>query len=182
MPKTRALVPLADGVEEMEAVIIVDVLRRADWLVTTASISGKVVTASRGIRLMPDVDWNEIAVEDFDAFVLPGGARAATAFCEDHRILAAARAYARPPRLLAAICSAPLVLHAAGVLVDRCVTCHPSVAQQLTGVRLRQEPVVVDWNIVTARGAGAAFEFALTLIRLNDGAKNADDIAEAIML
>jgi len=166
----RACVPLTDGVEELEAVSIVDVCRRAGWQVVAAGLRGpEPVAGSRGVRLLPDLPWDAVALDQFEVLALPGGWAGVRTLAADARVLSAVRQAAAAGRWVGAICAAPLVLQAAGVLAGRRATCHPSVRAQLTAARLCDEPVVVDGNLVTSRGPGTAIEFALTLIRLASG-------------
>lgn len=176
---TRALVPLANGVEEMEAVIIIDTLRRAGWDVVSAGIARGLVTASRGVRLAPDADWSAIDPATFDALVIPGGSDGTAVLCRDERVLAAARDFMANGKTIGAICAGPLVLQSAGVLEGRKFTCYPGI-DIAAGTRL-DEKVVVDGNIVTSQGPGTAFDFALTLIGLNDK-ESARKTASAMLL
>ena len=176
----KVLVPMTDGVEEMEAVIIVDVLRRAGWQVTSVGMKPGLITASRGVKLQPDRSWGDITVADFDVLAIPGGKGART-LAADPRVLEAVREFRKAGKWIGAICAAPLVLQAAGVLDGVKATCHPSVASELHVPR-EEERVVVDGRIITSRGPGTAFEFALTLIRLLDGPEAADKVAGPMIL
>lgn len=179
---TRALVPLADGVEEMEAVIVIDVLRRAGWEVCVAGLRPGPVTASRGVRLLPDRAWDEVDPLAFDLIVLPGGAQGAETLRGDERVLAALRAMAERGGITAAVCAAPLVLQEAGLLAGKRATCHPGVASKFTAVPRANDRVAIDGRVVTSQGAGTTFEFALALVGMVDGAAKADEIARAIVL
>lgn len=178
----RVLVPLADGVEEMEAVIVVDMLRRAEWHVLTVGLKPGTVTAARGTRLPPDGVWDKIDPGLFDMLVIPGGARGVAALRGDPRVVAAVRAHAGHGKWTAAVCAGPLVLHDAGILAGRHATCYPGCAAELVGARYVDEPVVVDGNVVTSQGAGTTFAFALTLVALVAGASKAQALARAIVL
>ena len=176
------LVPLASGVEEMEAVIIIDVLRRAKWEVTTAGVDTGVIVASRGVRLVPDKSWDEIRPADFDILMIPGGAGGVDRLKADERVLAAARSFAKADKWIGAVCAGPLVLQAAGLLAGRRVTCHPGVTAQLTATPRLDERVVVDGRLVTSQGPGTSFEFALAMVRLVEGEAKAAAIAKAMVL
>ncbi len=178
----RVLVPLANGVEEMEAVILVDVLRRAEWDVVTASVSGTPVTASRGLRIIPDAAWNAVQAEKFDMLAIPGGAEGVDRLCGHKDVLAAARDFASKGKWLAAICAGPLVLESAGVLRGRMVTCHPAAVPRLRSATRSEERVVVDGRLVTSQGPGTAMEWALTLVRLVDGPVKADLLAQKMIV
>lgn len=179
----RALVPLAEGVEEMEAVIIVDVLRRAGVDVVTAAIASDLhVKASRGVMLVADTHWPEEPLTGFDALALPGGAGGAQRLLADARVLAAVSAFVREERIVAAICAAPLVLQAAGVLKGKRVTSHPSVREKLAEALYTEDRVVTDGNIITSRGPGTAMEFALALVARLIDARAAGAVAGGLVL
>ena len=179
----KALIPLADGVEEMEAVIVIDTLRRAGWDVTAAGIAGTTIRASRGVGLLADVAWADMDANSFEILILPGGLEGTRALCAHDGVQQAIRTFADTGRPLAAICAAPLALQAAGVLKGRHVTCHPTTEKELTQATLvGGQRVVVDGNLVTSRGPGTALEFALTLIREFDDTTKADAIAKAMVI
>ncbi len=177
----RVLVPIADGSEEMEAVITVDVLRRAGWQVTLVGMSPGLVTASRGVMIQPDTAWSAVDPSTFDAIMIPGG-KAAHDLARDERLLAAIRAHHRSGKWIGAVCAAPLVLQAAGILDGIRATCHPSVADQLTRAMHVAERVVVEGRIITSQGPGTTFEFALALVRAIEGEAAARAIAAGMVL
>jgi 4-methyl-5(b-hydroxyethyl)-thiazole monophosphate biosynthesis len=174
----RVLVPLAPGFEELEAVTIVDLLRRAGIEVVTAGLAAGPVRASRGVVLVPDTTLEQVADDAFDMVVLPGGLPGADHLDADprvHRLLkrtAAAGGYA------AAICAAPKVLASAGLLEGRKATGYPGVLDRLSLPRteLLQRPVVTDGRIVTSRGPGTAMDFALALIEHLLGKARRDEV------
>ncbi len=180
----RILVPLVDGVEEMEAVVAIDTLRRAGFAVDVAGLrSGgepALVTASRGVRLLPDCAWPADLPGAYDALVLPGGKGVAQLRAEV-RVVEAVRAFDRAGRWVCAICAAPLVLQDAGVLAGCRAACFPGVSAQLTSAVRVEDPVVVDGRIITSRGAGTSLAFALEIVRQLAGAQVADDVA-AVMV
>jgi 4-methyl-5(b-hydroxyethyl)-thiazole monophosphate biosynthesis len=177
----RALVPLADGVEELEAVAILDVLRRAGWEVTAAGVDEGPVRASRGVRLLADCGWSAGLAERAEAIVIPGGTGGTERLSRHEGVLAAVRRVHGAGGLVAAICAGPLVLQAAGVLAGRRATCHPAVAGRLTAATRRTERVVTDGNIVTSQGAGTAVEFALALVRHAEGPAKAAEVAAGMV-
>ena len=121
----RVLTPLAQGVEEMEAVIVTDTLRRAGWTVVLAGLEAGNITASRDVVLLPDTTWDQIDPQAFDLIVLPGGAGGAKRLRADQRVIHALQLFAQSGKWIAAICAAPSVLHAAGILAGRNATCYP---------------------------------------------------------
>lgn len=179
---TTVLVPLANGTEEMEAVIIIDLLRRAGWKVTTAGVDPGIITAARGVRLVPDVAWDGINPQEFDLLMVPGGAPGVERFLAFPPLLESLRSFQAAGKWIGAVCAAPLTLQAAGILNGRPATCHPAVSSRLTCTTRSLASTVVDGHLVTSQGAGTTFEFALTLIRLIDGPEKAAAIAQAIVL
>jgi 4-methyl-5(b-hydroxyethyl)-thiazole monophosphate biosynthesis len=177
------LVPLASGFEEIEAVTIVDVLRRAGLDVTVAGLAGGVLEGSRGIRVQPDTTLDRVDARSFDAIVLPGGMGGATALAADERVLAALRAHHAAGRLTAAICAAPMVLARAGLVEGTRVTSHPSVRDRLAGATVCAEPRVLrEGNVLTSQGPGTAMEFALALVRELVGDAKAEELARAMVV
>jgi len=176
----KALVPIADGTEEMEAVVVIDAMRRAGWQVVVASICGPTVTCSRGVVIEADVLWESVKPGDFDLLYLPGGTAGTKALASHSGVLSAARAFARNNRTVAAICAAPLVLQAAGLISGKRITCHPGVRGQITGSQVLDRPVVTDGHIVTSRGAGTALELALELVEMHAGKEARRHVAEGM--
>jgi len=170
---SRVLVPLAAGFEEIEAVTVVDLLRRAGIEVHTAALDGPPVTGSHGITVTADIALDAVVTDDYDMIVLPGGMPGAEHLKNDPRVIALLRRFAAAGRFTAAICAAPGVLAHAGLLDQRAATSFPGFlhAQSAPGIRLRDDPVVIDGKVVTSRGAGTAMEFGLALIELLKGAE-----------
>lgn len=178
----KALVPLADGCEEMEAVIIIDIFRRAGWRVIAAATGGDMVHASRGVRILPDCRLDDVNEPDFDVIAIPGGIDGAKALARDERVLKTIREHAARGKMLAAICAGPLVLQAAGLLRGRKATCHPGVADQMAEPEVSHDRVVNDGNIVTSQGPGTAMEFALAIVAALDGEDAASAIETGLVL
>ncbi|MCF7995551.1 DJ-1 family glyoxalase III [Lamprobacter modestohalophilus] len=164
----RVLVPLASGCEELEAVTIIDLLRRAEIEVVTAGLEPGPVTCSRGTVLVPDVDLDDVVEDDFEMVILPGGQPGATHLDRDTRIHDLLARQAAADRWTAAICAAPSVLASTGLLDGRSATSFPGAVdpKRYPEIRLLEQPVVIDGKIVTSRGPGTAMDFALQLIEL----------------
>jgi protein deglycase len=162
----RVLVPLAAGFEEIEAVTVIDLLRRAGIEVVAASLARGPVTGSHGISLEPDAELDAVLDQEFDMIVLPGGLPGATGLAEDARVLELLRRQAGARRHTAAICAAPGVLAKAGLLTGKRATSFPGflAADSAPGIVLLDDPVVIDGGIITSRGPGTAMDFALALI------------------
>ena len=161
----KTLVPIANGTEEMEAVIIIDTLRRAGFDVTVAGLTAGTIEASRGVKLLPDTLWDKINPDDFDILLLPGGFGGTMAFCGHAGVQQAIRSFNGKKKWIGSICAAALALHEAGILAGKRFTCYPGVGEKLPAdVQPVNEPVVVDGHLITSQGPGTAFEFALKVI------------------
>jgi 4-methyl-5(b-hydroxyethyl)-thiazole monophosphate biosynthesis len=179
----RVLVPLAQGCEELEAVTIIDLLRRAGLEVITAGLDAEPVEASRGTVLVPDTTLDAVADDSFDLIALPGGQPGASNLNADPRIHALLTRQAEQDRWCAAICAAPLVLANLGLLDGRNATSFPGAldTDHHPDIRLRDEPVVTDGKLVTSRGPGTAMDFALQLIELLAGRAQRDAVESKLM-
>lgn len=173
------LVPLATGFEELEAVTIIDLLRRAQVEVVVAGLSGpEPVTGSRGTRIIPDVGLDEVQDRDFDMITLPGGMPGAENLDKDPRIHGLLKRHAEAGRYTTAICAAPRVLGHAGLLDDRRATSFPGHLEALDNQRIDivADTVVIDGKVVTSRGPGTAMDFTLTLIEILCGRQARVDV------
>lgn len=177
----KVLVPLADGCEELEAVTIIDLLRRAGVEVTTAGLKPGVVKASRGVQLVPDTTLDTALEADYDMVVLPGGMPGASHLKEDARVLALLKKMAAAGKYTAAICAAPMVLAEAGVLAGRRATSYPGFLDGLADVTLRSEAVVQDGTVLTSRGPGTAMDFALALVEALAGSEKRQQVEAALV-
>ena len=178
----RALIPIADGCEEMEVVIVADTLRRAGWNVILAGLHGTApVTASRKVKIVPDARWEELDLLSFDLLALPGGAGGTKALCEHDGVQETIRIFDIEEKWIAAICAAPLALHKAGVLKGRAFTCYPGIEKDMRRSDRSGEAVVVDRNLVTSQGPGTAFAFALKLIELLDNPAAAEKVRSGLI-
>jgi 4-methyl-5(b-hydroxyethyl)-thiazole monophosphate biosynthesis len=183
----HVLVLLAEGFEEIEAVTVVDVLRRAGLTVTVASLAagGGVVEGAHGIGLHADRALAQVDVErdGIGALVLPGGMPGTRHLAADARVLELVRSFVARGRPVAAICAAPLVLARAGVLAGRQATSYPSVRGELAGAEVLGEPAVVTSDgVVTSQGVGTALAFALELVRQWHGRATAERLAEQMLV
>ena len=164
----KALVPLAQGCEELEAVTITDLLTRAGMLVTTVGLDEAPVKASRGMVFVPDTTIDAVMEHAFDLMVLPGGLPGATHLQDDARIQKKLKTMEAEKKVVAAICAAPKALASAGLLTNKKYTCYPnSMDDGLADKALYSETsVVIDGNVVTSRGPGTAIDFTLSLIEM----------------
>lgn len=179
----RVLVPLAQGCEELEAVTLIDLLRRAGIEVISAGLDDRPITASRGVVLIPDTHLDRVMEQDFDMIVLPGGLAGADHLDHDPRIHQLLQRIASEGGYTAAICAAPKVLASCGLLNGHQATAYPGVleALDLPQVQLLEQSVVRDRQVITSRGPGTAIDFALTLIEELLGAEKRRQVEQPLM-
>ncbi len=158
------LVPLAPGSEELEAISVLDILRRADIDTVSASLDGQPIRGSRGTVLIPDISLDEALKRDFDMVVLPGGQPGTNNFKADARILKLVQHMAAEGRYVCAICAAPSVLALAGLLEGKSATSFPGALDAFPNVSRQPHAVVEDGKLITSRGPGTAMDFALIIV------------------
>lgn len=178
---SRVLVPLAQGCEDMEAVTIVDILRRGGIEVVTAGLQPGPVTGSRGVRFVPDTSLAEVSDETFDLIALPGGIPGADHLAADARLADMIRRHHGQERYLAAVCAAPKVLARAGVLRNRRATAFPGVLAAEQHEDISEEAVVIDGQVVTSRAAGTAMDFALKLVEVLEGESRRHEVEKGLV-
>ena len=174
----NVLVPLAQGCEELEAVTVVDLLRRAGVTVVTAGLDEQPVHASRGMVLLPDMTLDAALPQDYDMIVLPGGLPGADRLRDDPRVIDCLQRMAASEKFTAAICAAPKVLAHAGLLTGKQATSYPGALDEDTQASLdyQETAVVQDGTVITSRGPGTAMDFALVLIELLAGKATRDEV------
>ena len=178
---SKAIVYFADGTEECEALLVVDLLRRAGVDTVTASAMGRLaVTTSHGIVLQTDALAEEVDTADADLLVLPGGVPGTPNLAANAAVMAAVKAQYAAGKKLAAICAAPSILGSLGMLDGRKATAHAAFQDQLGKATVLDTEVVVDGSITTSYGLGGAIPFALELVRQLVGTAEADKIQSAI--
>ena len=177
----KALVPLADGFEDIEAVAVIDILRRGGVEVVTAALSPEPFALSaHGIRMAADAVLDDVIADYWDAIILPGGGQGTANLLAFEPLLDRLRAQKESGGYLCAICAAPTVLAAADVLEDEDVTCYPSCAPEM-GRPVVDAPAVADGQIITGRGPGAAITFALAVLMHLAGEETAQNVAEGMV-
>ena len=179
----KILVPLAEGFEELEAITIIDLLRRAGFTVTSAGLEPGPVTASRGCVIVPDTTLDQVMQEQYDMIVLPGGLPGANRLRQNPAVQTLLRAQHQRGADLAAICAAPRALQASGILKGRSITCYPGALDDLdhNQITITGNAVEIDGNLVTSRGPGTAMDFALTLIERLGGKQLRDKISDQLV-
>jgi 4-methyl-5(b-hydroxyethyl)-thiazole monophosphate biosynthesis len=179
----HVLVPIADGTEEIEAVTIVDVLRRAGAQVTVASVGELQITASRGVRLVADCLIGQCVDIPYDLVALPGGMPGAEHLRDSAELKQILQRQNDAGGLLGAICAAPaVVLEAHGLLENRRATCHPNHVKSLHDPRAAGVPLLVDGTMVTSQGPGTAMTFALKLVEMLFGQEHREAVAGPMII
>jgi protein deglycase len=182
MEKT-VLVPVAQGIEEMEAITIIDVLRRAGARVVVASVDDMDIKAARGIQFTADALIKDCLEQPFDLIVLPGGIPGAENLKKSDDLAFLLKNQAVQKKLYGAICASPaVVLHPLGLVTPGAVTCHPGFASRIEGGTIQDKNVVIDGCCITSKGAGTALEFSLELVRLLFGEKVVADVKGGLAL
>jgi 4-methyl-5(b-hydroxyethyl)-thiazole monophosphate biosynthesis len=177
------LVPLAEGFEEIEAVTVIDVLRRAGLDVVTASADDHAVRGAHGVRVAAETTLAACSDRDFDMIVLPGGMPGAANLVASKSLQALLRRHTEAGRPLGAICAAPaVVLHTLGYLGSEKVACYPTFRERLDPANRTEERVCVGEKLVTGAAPGAAMEFALALVAFLLGEAKADELAAAMLV
>ena len=179
---SKILIPLAPGFEEIEAVTNIDVLRRAGLDVITAGVDSKQIKGDHGIKVEADTTIEEVDPDDLSAVVLPGGMPGAANLRDSGRLLKIIRDINEKGGLCAAVCAAPIVLDAAGILEGKNATSYPGFDEEMPSCNYREDRVVIDDNIITGRGPGVAMEFALTIVEYLLDAKERIQLEEAMLV
>lgn len=179
----RICVFTADGVEEVEALTVVDILRRQKCDVDMIALGDSLqVTGSHGILFTADKRMSETDFSSYDCLVVPGGLKGTSALKQEPNVLAEIKAFAESGRLTAAICAGPTVLASAGILAGKNATVYPGMEDALGGAAAHpDQEVVCDGNIITSRGMGTAIAFSLAIVATLFSAEDAKAMAEKIV-
>ncbi len=176
-----ALVLFAKGSEELEAVTIVNILRRAGVAVTLAGLTDGPLSGARNIAILPDTTLDRVLHENFDMVVLPGGQPGTDHLKADARVLDLLKRMAGQGSYVAAICAAPTVLAAAGLLQGKQATCYPGYLKDESSIHLKPSAVVEDGRLITSRGPGTAMDFALALAEKLMGKAKRDEVEAGLV-
>ena len=179
---SKAAILIADGCEECEALIQVDMLRRAGIDIDMVSITGnRQVTSARDITFICDRVLSDFDADAYDGVILPGGMAGTIHLKEDARVISLIKKFNSEKKLVAAICAAPTVLGYAGILKGRNATCYPGMEDGLTGATKKTDPVVRDGNVITSRGLGTALAFAGAIIEYLTDAPTAKRVLDGVV-
>lgn len=185
MPENGNLaVFFAHGFEEIEALTVVDLARRADLPCAMIAVSDDLsVTGSHGITVSCDITIDDADLSTYDALVLPGGMPGTLGLKANQVLAQALRAQVEADKLVAAICAAPTVLAELGLLKGRRATCYPNMVDVLAqhGAILSDGSVVIDDKIITSRGMGTAIDFGLALVEYFKASTAARELSDAIV-
>ena len=163
---SKAAIFLATGFEEIEAINIIDVLRRGGVDLHIVSVSGmEFVEGAHGIVVKSDALFFSIDYSDYELFILPGGMPGTTNLSKHEGLCALLKSVNEQNKRIGAICAAPIVLGQEGLLTGKLATCYPGFETGLAGANILDQDIVRDGNIITGRGAGVAISFALELLK-----------------
>jgi protein deglycase len=181
--KKKIAVHLADGFEEIEAISIIDVLRRADLDVIVVSVTGKTeITGAHQIKVMADILFEKVDFDEIYMIVLPGGMPGAANLDAHSGLKSQIRKFVAENKQLAAICAAPLVFGNLGILEGKQAVCYPGFEKYLKGAEVLEIPVVESGNIITGRGPGVAIQFALRIVEKAISVEKAEVLAKQMLV
>ncbi len=172
----------ADGCEEIEGLAVVDIIRRAKMDITTISITGKKeVTGSHQITFLTDALFGDVDFSELDGIILPGGMPGTLNLGAHAGVTAQVKAFAEAGKLVCAICAAPSVLGACGILNGKKATCHPGFEEKLTGASVSYDNVVTDGNVITSRGMGTVIDFGLAIVSYFGSEELVEDVRKHLV-
>lgn len=175
----KAIIVLVDGFEEIEAVSIVDVLRRADIEVTICGLVSTVVEGGQNIKILTEKRLNEVNENNYDCLILPGG-QGCKKLLNSKKLLSLVRKFNEKKKYVAAICAAPIVLAKAGVIEDKLVTVYPGYEKKVP--KPREAKVIIDENIITANGPSNAILFALKIVEKLKNKNKSEQIKKQLVM
>ncbi len=179
----KAFVHFAEGFEEVEALTIVDVLRRAEIPVLMVSVSGKlIVTGSHGISVQTDILYENTDYSEAEILILPGGMPGSKNLNAHAGLKEKLKTFNEKGLKLAAICAAPMVLGHLNILKGKKAVCFPGYEDDLAGATVLYEPAIKSGNVITGRGVGAALNFSLEIVEELKGKATADKLAQAMLV
>ena len=160
----KVLIILAPGFEEIEAITVIDILRRANIDAKVVGLEDELVSGSHNILIKCDSTLGRIDVHEFSHLVLPGGQPGTNNLKNNKQVIDLINNFYKQNKIIAAICAAPTVLQAAGILAGKKITSYPAERETFTSSTYLDQNVVSDKNIITSRGVGTAIDFALALV------------------
>jgi len=177
----KIIVPISNGFEEIEAISIIDICRRAQIDVTIAALENIETIGAHNIKITADCMINEINENEFDMIILPGGLPNAFTLAENEKVQSLLKDFKNNDKNIGAICAAPYALHKANVLNEN-FTCYPSFEEKIRVNGYQSDiPVVKDGKVITSRGPGTAINFALEVVKILKGDSVSQNIKEAVL-
>ena len=178
----KVYVFLADGFEEIEGLTVVDLLRRAKIDLTTVSVMGREeITGSHQITFLTEALFEDVDFSELDGIILPGGMPGTLNLGAHAGVTAQVKAFAEAGKLVCAICAAPSVLGACGILNGKKATCHPGFEEKLTGASVSYDNVVTDGNVITSRGMGTVIDFGLAIVSYFGSEELVEDVRKHLV-
>ncbi len=178
----KVLIAVADGIEELEAIAIIDCLGRAGAEMTIASVQKQQITTARKVKITADCLISDCLAKTYDLIVLPGGLPGAESFRDCKELIEMLKKQKEAGRFYAAICASPAVVFAEhGLLAGKKATCYPGMENKLPDASAANQRIVVDGNCITSQGPGTAIEFSLKLVELLFGNEKSQELAKAIL-
>lgn len=178
----KVAVYFATGYEEVEALAVVDVLRRGGVDVSMVGVTGKTVVSARQISINMDQTIDEVNHDEIDMMVLPGGIPGVDNLKVNETLVQNLKAFKKEGKWIAAICAGPSILGELGLLEGEKATCYPGYEEALVGATVVNERAVVSNKIITGKGAGAALEFGLTILSVIKGEEVANKVAKGMII
>jgi len=179
----KVLIAVADGMEELEAIAIIDCLGRAGADLTIASVQKQQITTARKVKITADFLITDCAGKTYDLIVLPGGVPGAESFRDSKVLIEMLKKQKEAGRFYAAICASPAIAFAYhGLLAGKKATCYPGMEDKLPDSSAANQRVVVDGNCITSQGPGTALEFSLKLVELLFGNRKSQELAKAMLV
>jgi len=175
----KVLIPLAEGFEEIEALTVADVLRRAELEVVLVGLPGSIVKGRSNIKVISDKKIEDINSKDFDAIVLPGGSPGYINLGRSQKVLDMLVDFNDREKLIAAICASPCILSKLGILENRKATIYPGMEREIP--KPRAGKVIVDGHVITSEGPGTAIDFALEIVKNLLGKDKANEVRKELV-
>ncbi len=179
---SKIVIPISNGFEEIEAISIIDICRRANIEVVIAGVEALETIGAHNIKVTADCKIEDVKEDDFDLIVLPGGLPNAFTLADNEHVQKLLKEFKSSDKYIAAICAAPYALHKAEVL-NKDYTCYPSFEQKIVPENyISNQNVVKDGNVITSRGPATAMEFALKIVKLLKGDETYEELRQGLLL
>jgi len=182
MTRKKVALLLAPGYEELEAVTVVDIMRRAEIVCDIVGIKEGPIPSARNVKIVPDRLIDDIVDETYDIVVLPGGIEGTENLARDNRVVALLTRHLKMGKRVGAICAAPTVLERHNLVTGKTITCHPVSRAAIKKASLSDDKVVEDGLVITSQGPGTAMDFALKLVEILAGEDKVLQLKEGLLV